>query len=40
MIELRNIKSNDLSNNTNRNFVGIEKDEKYFSIAKLRMEGE
>lgn len=26
--------------NTNRNFVGIEKDEKYFSIAKLRMEGE
>ena len=26
--------------NTNKNLVGIEKDEKYFSIAKLRMEGE
>jgi len=26
--------------NTNRNFIGIEKDEKYFKIAKNRIEGE
>ena len=25
--------------NTNRNFIGIEKDEKYFNIAKNRIEG-
>jgi site-specific DNA-methyltransferase (adenine-specific) len=24
--------------NTNRNFIGIEKDEKYFEIAKDRIE--
>ena len=24
--------------NTNRNFIGIEKDEKYFEIAKKRIE--
>jgi site-specific DNA-methyltransferase (adenine-specific) len=24
--------------NTNRNFIGIEKDEKYFEIAKNRVE--
>ena len=24
--------------NTNRNFIGIEKDEKYFEIAKERIE--
>ena len=24
--------------NTNRNFIGIEKDDKYFEIAKKRME--
>ena len=24
--------------NTNRNFIGIEKDEKYFNIAKARIE--
>jgi DNA modification methylase len=24
--------------NTNRNFIGIEKDEKYFDIAKQRIE--
>jgi site-specific DNA-methyltransferase (adenine-specific) len=25
--------------NTGRNFIGIEKDEKYFEIAKQRIEG-
>lgn len=25
-------------NNTNRNFIGIEKDENYFNIAKTRIE--
>lgn len=24
--------------NTNRNFIGVEKDEKYFEIAKERIE--
>jgi DNA modification methylase len=27
-----------LDTNTNRNFIGIEKDEKYFNIAKQRIE--